>query len=90
MIGSLYVQSKMGVSDANVLIFAPPMIPGYSATNGFELNLQDKTGGDLDKFFGIAQQFLAKLNQRPEIAGCTHVVQPDVPAVHDRYRCGQV
>ncbi len=58
---SFTVPSKMGVpsQDANVLIFAPPMIPGYSASNGFELNLQDKTGGDLDNFFGIAQQFLA-------------------------------
>ena len=79
MIGSLYVQSKMGVSDANVLIFAPPMIPGYSATNGFELNLQDKTGGDLDKFFGIAQQFLAKLNQRPEIAAARSSFNPTFP-----------
>ena len=79
VIGSLYVQSKMGVSDANVLIFAPPMIPGYSATNGFELNLQDKTGGDLDKFFGIAQQFLAKLNQRPEIAAARTSFNPTFP-----------
>jgi len=38
------------VKDAQVLIFAPPMIPGYSATNGFELNLQDKTGGELNNF----------------------------------------
>ena len=79
VIGSLYVQSKMGVSDANVLILAPPMIPGYSATNGFELNLQDKTGGDLDKFFGIAQQFLAKLNQRPEIAAARTSFNPTFP-----------
>ena len=79
VIGSLYVQSKMGVSDANVLIFAPPMIPGYSATNGFELNLQDKTGGDLDKFFGIGQQFLAKLNQRPEIAAARTSFNPTFP-----------
>ena len=79
VIGSLYVQSKMGISDANVLIFAPPMIPGYSATNGFELNLQDKTGGDLDKFFGIAQQFLAKLNQRPEIAAARTSFNPTFP-----------
>ena len=68
VIGSLYVQSKMGVSDANVLIFAPPMIPGYSATNGFELNLQDKTGGDLTEFYNIYLQFIGALNQRPEIA----------------------
>ena len=37
-------------------------------TNGFEVNLQDKTGGDINTFFNISQQFIAKLNQRPEIA----------------------
>lgn len=89
VIGSLYVQSKMGVSDANVLIFAPPMIPGYSATNGFELNLQDKTGGDLDKF-SASPSVPCEAATASRDRGCTHVVQPDVPAVHDRYRCGQV
>lgn len=79
VIGSLYVQAKMGISDANVLIFGPPMIPGYSLSNGFELNLQDKTGGDLDRFFEIANQFLAKLNQRPEIAAARTSFNPTFP-----------
>lgn len=79
VIGSLYVQAKMGISDANVLIFGPPMIPGYSISNGFELNLQDKTGGDLDRFFEIANQFLAKLNQRPEIAAARTSFNPTYP-----------
>lgn len=79
VIGSLYVQAKMGISDANVLIFGPPMIPGYSISNGFELNLQDKTGGDLDRFFEIANQFLAKLNQRPEIAAARTSFNPTFP-----------
>lgn len=79
VIGSLYVQAKMGISDANVLIFGPPMISGYSISNGFELNLQDKTGGDLDRFFEIANQFLAKLNQRPEIAAARTSFNPTFP-----------
>ena len=79
VIGSLYVQAKMGISDANVLIFGPPMIPGYSISNGFELNLQDKTGGDLDRFFEIANQFLAKLNQRPEITAARTSFNPTFP-----------
>ena len=29
------------------------MITGYSVTNGFEFQLQDKTGGDIDKFYTI-------------------------------------
>lgn len=78
-IGTLYVQANTAVKDARVLLFAPPMIPGYSMTNGFEFNLQDKTGGDLDHFFGIAQEFIAKLNERPEIAAAQTSFNPTFP-----------
>lgn len=79
IIGSLYVQTNMAVKDARVLLFAPPMIPGYSLTNGFEFNLQDKTGGDLNQFYAIAQEFLAKLNQRPEISAAQTSFNPTFP-----------
>ncbi len=79
VIGKLYMQTKMGIKDARVLLFAPPMIPGYSITNGFELNLQDKTGGDLNKFFTVTQEFLGKLNERPEIAMAQTSFNPSFP-----------
>lgn len=55
------------LKDAQVMSFAPPMIPGYGATNGLSFSMQDKTGGDVNKFFQVTQKFLAELNQRPEI-----------------------
>lgn len=79
VIGALYMQSNTAVKDARVLLFAPPMIPGYSITNGFELNLQDKTGGDLDEFFRITQDFLAKLTARPEISAAQTSFNPSFP-----------
>lgn len=75
VIGQLYMQTQGLVKDARVLLFAPPMIPGYSITNGFEFNLQDKTGGSLDAFYNVAQNFLEKLNERPEIAAARHLFQ---------------
>lgn len=79
IIGTLYVQSQALIKDGRVLVFAPPMIPGYSMTSGFELNLQDKTGGDLNDFYGVAQNFLAKLNKRPEIAAARTSFNPNYP-----------
>ncbi len=67
------------VKDAQIIIFAPPMIPGFSATNGFEFSLQDKTGGDLNKFFALSQEFVAKLSQRPEIAVARTTFDPRFP-----------
>lgn len=79
IIQQLYALTGMRVKDGRVMIFAPPMIPGYSATNGFELKLQDKTGGDINTFFGVAQQFLAALNQRPEIQMAYTTFNPTFP-----------
>lgn len=64
---NLFLQSQKAFKDAQVLFFQPPMITGYGATNGFSLNLQDRTGGDLNVFQDISNTFIAKLNERPEI-----------------------
>ena len=78
VIGSMYMKTSV-IQDARILIFAPPMIPGYSISSGFELNLQDKTGGNLDQFFSIAQNFLMKLNQRPEVSFAQTTFNPTFP-----------
>ena len=79
VIGTLYMQAQSLIKDARVLLFAPPMIPGYSVTNGFEFNLQDKTGGDLNTFYEVAQEFLGKLKERPEIATAQTSFNPTLP-----------
>ena len=79
VIGLLYSRFTTEIKDARVLCFAPPMIPGYSISNGFELNLQDKTGGSLDDFYAVAQDFLAELMKRPEIAMASTSFNPSFP-----------
>ncbi|MDE5625312.1 MAG: efflux RND transporter permease subunit, partial [Muribaculaceae bacterium] len=67
------------VTDGRVIAFAPPMITGYSMTNGFELKMQDKTGGDINDFFAIVQNFLAQLNAQPEIQQAYTTFNPTFP-----------
>ena len=78
VIGMLYQQTAK-VKDAQIFIFAPPMITGYGATSGFEMHLEDKTGGDLNQFFGITQEFMGKLMQRPEVAVVQTSFNPTFP-----------
>lgn len=52
------------IKDANILAFAPPMVQGYSASNGISVVMQDRTGGDLNKFYGVVQDFLKAYNER--------------------------
>ena len=66
VIGRLYGMTSQ-IKGAKVIIFTPPMVPGFSISGGFELKLEDKTGGDIKQFEQNARQFLAALNQRPEI-----------------------
>ena len=66
VLGMIYAQTA-SIKDAQILAFAPPMIPGFSANNGVSLVMLDRTGGDLNRFFGIVQQYLGELNKRPEI-----------------------
>ena len=75
----LYGAVGSQIKDGRVMFFQPPMISGYSMTNGFEFKLQDKTGGDINKFFQISQSFLAELNKRPEIQSAYTTFNPTFP-----------
>ncbi len=79
IIQQLYGLTGKYVKDGRVMIFAPPMISGYSVTNGFEMKMQDRTGGDINKFYGVVQSFLGQLNQRPEIQMAYTTFNPTFP-----------
>lgn len=67
------------ISEARIMIFSPPMIPGFSASNGFEFSIQDKTGGSVNALYEVTQNFLVALNERPEIAYAATSFRPDFP-----------
>ena len=56
------------IKEAQIFTFQPAMIPGYGMGNQVELNIQDKSGGDMATFFGNSMKFIMALNQRPEIS----------------------
>ena len=78
IVGQLFMKTS-AVKDGRIMFFQPPMISGYSATNGFEIKLQDKTGGDLNKFFQVYQQFIAALNANPNIQMAYSNFNPNFP-----------
>ena len=67
------------IPDAQLFAMTPPMIPGYGMGNGFELYLQDRMGGSLDEFKQVADQFVAALNERPEIAMAYSAFETNYP-----------
>lgn len=79
ILGKLYAMTGSAIKDGRVVMFAPPMITGYSLTNGFELKMQDKTGGDINEFFKVVQNFLAQLNAQPEVQVAMTTFNPTFP-----------
>lgn len=79
IIGQLYAMCGERIKDGTLMFFAPPMINGYGVSNGFELQLQDRAGGDINKFFEIEQQFIGALMQRPEIQMAYSGFNPSYP-----------
>ncbi len=67
LIGRLQAETA-NIREASVFCMEDAMIPGYGEGNAIDLNLQDRTGGDMKVFYGYAQKFLVALNERPEIA----------------------
>ena len=62
VVNQIYARTA-DIKDATVFAIAPGMIPGYGMGNAL-----DKQGGDMNTFFQTTQQYLAALNQRPEIS----------------------
>ena len=59
------------IKGANIIFFASPTLQGFGNSNGFEVQLQDKTGGSYQDFGKNIGKFMAAINQRPEIMYAT-------------------
>lgn len=66
VIGQIFARTA-DIKNAQVFAFAPPMIMGYGSSNGIELYVQDRKGGDIETLFGHVNTFIEALNKRPEI-----------------------
>ena len=79
VVATLFMRAQKVIKDAQVLFFAPPMIPGYSASSDIELNMQDKTGGELNHFFDVVKNYITALEKRPEISRAQTTFNPNFP-----------
>ncbi len=87
-------RSLAGIQDATVAVIAPPAIPGLGQTGGFTFELeQQTTTDDIQQFAKVANNFLAELNKRPEIAGAFSFFSTNTPTYQldvDREKCNKL
>ncbi|WP_428228403.1 efflux RND transporter permease subunit [Flavobacterium sp.] len=70
VVGQLFAKTAH-IKGASIIFFAAPTLQGFGNSNGFEVQLQDKTGGSYQNFDKNIGKFMAAINQRPEIMYAT-------------------
>ena len=64
------------IEDAVVIPINPPPIPGLGMQGGFEMWVQDLTGGEPARLAQAVQQIVAGAKERPDLAGVNSTFNP--------------
>ncbi|MDR9374477.1 MAG: efflux RND transporter permease subunit [Schleiferiaceae bacterium] len=67
------------IADAEIIFFTPPSVPGYSASDGFEVRLLDRSAGSLKELDQVASQFAQQLSAAPSIAYANNSFSTNFP-----------
>ena len=67
------------IADAKILFFTPPSVPGFGSSDGFEVQLLDRTSGELKALDKVANDFVDALNKKPEIGFSSNSFSTDFP-----------
>lgn len=67
------------IKDATFFFMAIPTLQGFGLGAGVEMQLQDRMGGDINKFYGITTNIVEKLNQREEVMMAMTNFNPNFP-----------
>lgn len=78
-IAGMMTQRTKSITDATFLFMGTPTLQGFGISSGVELQLQDKMGGDVNQFYGVAQNFLRQLNSRDEVMMAMTTFDPRFP-----------
>ena len=76
---ALLKQRTDSIKDATFMFFGTPTLQGFGMSSGVELKMQDKTGGSVDKFYGVTTEFLNELRKRPEVMMIMNSFDPRFP-----------
>ncbi|MFC4624605.1 efflux RND transporter permease subunit [Daeguia caeni] len=74
-----FMGMNAGIQDGLIIAFNPPPIMGLSTTGGFELYVQDRTGGGVNALTQTTNMFVEALRKRPELMAVRTTFDPNVP-----------
>lgn len=74
-----FSQQLMGTSEGFSVAVVPPPIMGMSVTGGFDMYVQDRTGGKIEDLGNLVNEIIVKANQRPELMGVRTALAANIP-----------
>jgi HAE1 family hydrophobic/amphiphilic exporter-1/multidrug efflux pump len=80
-IGANLTREVRTYPEALGIVFGPPAIPGIGSSNGFTFELQDRGGHSAAELSGVANQFMQKARQRPELTAINSGFTVNVPQI---------
>ena len=72
-------QKSGSISDAKIIYFTPPSVPGFGSADGFEMQLLDREAGSLEDLDETANTFVNNLIQQPEVAYASNPFSTNYP-----------
>jgi NodT family efflux transporter outer membrane factor (OMF) lipoprotein len=76
---ALLKEKTAHIKDATFVFMGTPTLQGFGLGNGVELQMQDRTGGDIYRFFDVTNQFLDAMRKRPEVMMAMTTFNPNFP-----------
>jgi HAE1 family hydrophobic/amphiphilic exporter-1 len=76
---ALLKEKTAHIKEATFIFMGTPTLQGFGLSNGVELQMQDRTGGDIYRFFDVTNQFLDALRRRPEVMMAMTTFNPNFP-----------
>lgn len=67
------------IKEGSFFVFTFPTVPGFSNVDALDFVLQDRSGGKLDKFSNVTNNFIGELMKRKEIAVAFTAFKADYP-----------
>jgi len=74
-----FSKQLMGTSEGFSFAVVPPPIMGMSITGGFDMYVQDRTGGSVEDLGKVVNQILEKAKTRPELIGVRTSLSATIP-----------
>lgn len=78
-VAAIMKQKTDAIKNATFLFMGTPTLQGFGLSNGVEMQMQDRTGGDILKFYDIATHFLDSIRQRKEVMMAMTTFNPNFP-----------